>query len=168
MTNGSWLKTYRIQIAVHSLILGIFAIYCIFLAEPLWDTLERIPNESKLQEMSLPQVTNNIQCSVGHFVVTTQSLEISGWAFIREKDTKDSETFVVLKSDNKTYIFDSVRQNRKDVTNALKKLKLDLDWSGFWSIIPLRMIESGDYKVGVYIKKGDIEALQYTNKSVKK
>lgn len=38
---------------------------------------------------------------------------------------------------------------------------LDLGNSGFIARIPKEEIEDGAYKIGIYIKKGDIEVLQY-------
>ncbi len=34
------------------------------------------------------------------------------------------------------------------------------------ALIPARKIDNGEYTVGIYIKKGDIEALIYTNKAI--
>ena len=43
---------------------------------------------------------------------------------------------------------------------------MNLNYSGFMALIPARKITNGEYTVGIYIKKGDIEALIYTNKVV--
>ena len=40
---------------------------------------------------------------------------------------------------------------------------LNVNNSGFIAKIPVDSIEEGIYKLGIYIKKGDIEALQYTD-----
>jgi len=40
---------------------------------------------------------------------------------------------------------------------------LGLEWAGFHAVIPKEEIEDGAYKIGIYVKKGDIEALKYTD-----
>jgi len=166
--SDGWLKKHRKQVAVHSLVLGAFILYCIFLAGPLQDKLGSIPSESKLQDISIPAATDNIQCSIGRIDATIYRLEINGWAFIKGKGCEDSKTFIVLKSADHTYVFATALVIREGVTKAFKKSGINLDCSGFLAVIPLKKIENGEYKVGVYIKKGDSEALQYTNKSVTK
>ena len=155
------------QLAAHSLILGGFVLYCIFLAGPITDRLESIPGESRLRDISLPGVSGNIQCSI-ESQINTYTIDIQGWAFIKGEDYKGCQTFIVLKSADKTYVFDTLQANRPDVTRAFKNMNLDLDWSGLYAWIPLRKIESGEYLIGVYIKKDNVEALQYTGKSVTK
>ena len=47
-------------------------------------------------------------------------------------------------------------------------MDLNLDYSGFVALIPARKIDNGEYIVGIYITKGDIEALQYTDRAITK
>ncbi|MFC1929975.1 hypothetical protein ACFLW6_03855 [Chloroflexota bacterium] len=54
------------------------------------------------------------------------------------------------------------------VTLHFKDLNLNLDYSGFVALIPVRRIDNAEYTVGIYVRKGDIEALAYTNKAIKK
>jgi len=161
----SWLKSHWKQVMAHGLILGGFVLYCIFLAGPLSDKLEGIQGESRLQDIKLPAVTNNIQYSIIS-ENNTYTIDLTGWAFIKGEDYKDCQTYIILKSDRKTYVFDTLQAYRPRITSTYKSLNLNLDWAGFWAYIPLRKIEAGKYNIGVYIKKGNIEALQYTWKYV--
>ena len=43
---------------------------------------------------------------------------------------------------------------------------MNLDYSGFVALVPARKIGDGEYAIGIYIRKGDIEALIYTNKAI--
>ena len=43
---------------------------------------------------------------------------------------------------------------------------MNLDYSGFVALIPARKIANGEYVIGIYIRKGDIEALIYADKAV--
>jgi len=72
----------------------------------------------------------------------------------------------MLKSDSRTYVSDTILQKRPDVTAHFEELGLNLDNSGFLARIPKEGIESGTYELGIYVKKGNIEALSYTQKLV--
>lgn len=157
------------QLAMHGLILGAFLFYCFFLAGPLWDRLESIPGESGLHEIKLPGVSTNILGNIDRVDVTKHLLDIRGWAFIKNEDYKGCQTFIVLKSPYKTYVFDTLPFARPDVVEAFKSLNLlGLDQSGFRANIPLRKVGSGEYVIGIYMKKGNIEALVYTINTISK
>jgi hypothetical protein len=166
MSTGSWFKIHRKQVIIHTLIVAGFLLFLLFLAEPLFDRFERIVGESILSETTLPTATDNIQYWIDGFAATAQTLEISGWAFIRGHDSVNSEIYVVLKSTDRTYVFTTETVIRDGVTEYFRELGLNLDYSGFAALIPTRKIASGEYAVGIYIAKGDVEALQYTGRAV--
>ena len=168
MATGSWLRTHRKSVITHTLIVGAFLLFLLFLSEPLFDRFERVAGESMLYKTTLPAATNNIQYAIDKLEVTTRALEINGWAFIKGMDSDNSEIYIVLKSADRTYVFTAETMIRVDVTQAFKELNLNLDYSGFGALIPARKIASGEYTVGIYITKGDIEALQYTGKAIAK
>ena len=163
---GSWFKAHRKQVITHTLIVGAFLLFLLFLSEPLFDRLERVAGESRLYKTTLPAATDNIQYWIDDLAVATHTLEINGWAFIEGHDSMNNEIYIVLKSGNRTYIFDTMEQKRPDVTTHFKELGLNLDYSGFAALIPARKIANGEYTVGIYITKGDIEALSYIDKVV--
>jgi len=121
---------------------------------------------SEAQEIPLPPESGEIRLGVDIYEVTKEGIEIAGWAFIEGQSTEDSEIYVVLKYETATYIFDTILHKRPDVTAAYVESGLNLDNSGFIARIPKEEIEDGAYKIGIYIKKGDMEALQYTDKVV--
>jgi len=166
MATGSRLRTHRKSVITHTLIVGAFLLFLLFLAEPLFDRFEQVAGESKLYKTTLPAATNNIQYSIDKLEVTTRALEINGWAFIEGHDSVNNEIYIVLKSAGRTYIFTAETMIREDVTQAFKELNLNLDQSGFRALIPARKIANDEYSVGIYIRKGDIEALQYTGRVV--
>ena len=55
-----------------------------------------------------------------------------------------------------------------DVTRHLQEPDVNLDYWGVVALIPARKIANGEYTVGIYIIKGNIEALVYTNKTIRK
>jgi hypothetical protein len=170
MSIGSWFRTHKRQIITHTAIIVGFVLFTIFVAEPLFDRLERIPGEAQLCQLQLPAETNDISFNFDEFMVQSHTIDCWGWAFIEghDVDLERSRTYIVLKSDRHTYIFDTAPKERPEITQAFETLNLNLDWSGFIDSIPLRNINQGDYVIGIYITNGDIEALEYTDNAIVK
>lgn len=166
MSTGSWLRTHRKQVITHTSIIVAFVLLTIFVVEPLFDRLELVAGASRLYETSVPAATDNIQYEVDHFETTARILEIYGWAFIEGHDSVNSKMYMVLQSADKTYVFTTETVVRESITEQFKELGLNLDYSGFSALIPIWEIASGEYSMGIYIKKDDIEALIYTNRTI--
>jgi len=149
---------------VHGLILSGFLIYSFFLADPLFDRFEAVEGESRLIKTAVPAETKNGRYSVGKLGTGTNIIEVTGWAFIEGQNSENCKKFIALKSDNRCYVFDTKIQKRPGVTKAFASLGLDLDMSGFVCTIPIRKIRNGEYLLGIYFRKGDIEASRYTDK----
>ena len=165
MATGSWLKTHRKSVITHTLIVGAFLLFLLFLAEPLFDRLERVEGGAKLCDITLPNVTNNITYAFDKFDVQPSVITVMGWAFIDGQDAVNNQVYLVFKSDSDVYIFDTVcKLPRGDVANLFKKLGIDVTDSGFSAEILLRKFENGKYTVGIYIKSDNLEALQYTDR----
>ena len=166
MSRGSWFRTHRKQVITHTSIIVGFVLLTIFVVEPLFNRLEQFAGASRLYETSVPAATDNIQYLVDHLENAAQVLEIYGWAFIESHDSVNSKIYIVLKSVDRTYVFTTETVVREGVTEQFKELGLNLDYSGFSALIPTWEIASGEYSMGIYIKKDDIEALIYTNKAI--
>jgi hypothetical protein len=139
---------------VHILILSGFLLFIIFLSPPLFDRFESIDGESKLQSVSLPAETECISYCILAVHGGTDVMEIQGWAFVDDQSFETGQLCVVLKSDRKCYVIDTMT------------LRWDNDdpWPpGFVCNIPSGKISSGEYHLGIYIKKGDTEAFQCTD-----
>ncbi|MFH0941793.1 MAG: discoidin domain-containing protein [Chloroflexota bacterium] len=97
-------------------------------------------------------------------------MELEGWAFIRGLGSENSQIYVVLKSESRTYVFDTITIPHKGAgfIDAFRETGLNLDDSGFWAIIPLGKVKSGQYLIGIYMKKGDTEALGYIDAALVK
>ena len=168
MTRQNWLKAHKKPAVTHTFVVVGFVLLVLFVAEPLFDRLERISGEAQLKQVELPAETGGIQYWVDHVEVTTHVLDMRGWAFIENHDSHDSQVFLVFESDRRTYVFDTMVQERPDVTAHFEELGLELDYSGFMSLIPTRRIADGEYTIGIYIRKGDIDALIYTDRAITK
>lgn len=155
------------MVTIHSLIISGFLFYSFFLAAPIFDRFERVEGEARLQNIFLPVETSNIANNL-EIVIRTDVIEAEGWAFIEDQSAQDSKIYIVLKSGTKTYVFDTLPYKRSDITTIYQELNLDLDDSGFIALISPEKIATGEYTFGIYIRKGETEALQYTNKVVVK
>lgn len=168
MSAGRWFKAHRKQVITHSSIAVLFVLFVIFLSEPLFDRLEVAQGESRLHDFALPGETGNITYSVDESAIDARTmLVVRGWAFINGQDSENADVYIVLESASRTYIFDTMVQERLDVTERFADMGLNLDYSGFTSLIRVSKIASGDYSVGIYIKKGSIEAMLYTDKIIR-
>lgn len=152
--------------AVHGIILVGFLLYSLFLAGPLFDRFEATSGISMLHDISLLGETDNIMWGLSRHTIDTATIPLDGWAFIEGQSAENSQIYIVLKSDSITYVFDTILQKRPDVTAAYVESGLNLDDSGFIARIAKEYILDGNYRLGIYIKKGDIEALQYTDRVV--
>ncbi len=166
---GSWFKAHRKQVITHTLIVGAFVLFLLFLSEPLFDRLEGISGEAQLQQLQLPAETNNIRYGIESISTEGHTgVEIRGWAFVEGQDSENRELYTVLQSVHRTYVFDSQVMLRPHLIENFEELCPNVEYSGFRTIIPTRKISKGEYTVGIYIRGGDIEALQYIDKEIVK
>jgi len=131
------------------------------------DTVVSTSFTSKLQQIILPEESGNIGFRI-NFIREQKDgekefVKIYGWAYIKGYETKNSQTYLVLKSDINTYVFDTIPRYTWWVPDDLGITYLGLDWAGFQARIPEEQLENGTYEIGVYIDKGYIEDLQYTD-----
>lgn len=120
--------------------------------------------EKLLQPPSITE-TNNINHSIDVINNTPTGTEIGGWAFIDKTETEGSEIFVILKGGDKQGMFATIRALRPDVSKHFGSSSLD--HSGFAVLIVKGVMKKGEYRLGLYVKRGTQQALQYTSKTVK-
>ncbi len=125
---------------------------------------------SEQQIVNLPNESTDVISSIEMVKLEPEKkqLIISGWAFVNDQDSSDRNVFVVLKSENKTYVFDSVFAKRPDVTKHFEKLNLDLDNSGFKTLIFQNAVPDGKYNIGIYIDNAKGSFFQTTDYYVTK
>jgi len=161
---GKWLRGHWKPLLAHSLILSGFLFYCVFLSSPLFDRFEAIDGEARSQDVSLPTESGSMTYCIDVLLVDTHIAEIRGWAFIDGQSSENSQTSVVLKSDQRCYVFDAMTLLRMDVSAAYSSLNLNLDWSGLVCNVPMRRVKNGEYLLGIYVKNGDVEAFRCTDR----
>lgn len=149
---------------VHSIIISGILLCCLLFAGPIFNSIESVPGEAQLRQVVLPAETNNIRFNIEKLSIDEDIVNMSGWAFVEGHDSSSKLVCIILSSDKETYIFDTYNCRRPDVTSFFKDMKLNLDKSGFSALLPAGKINSGVYKIGIYVEKDDTKALAYTGK----
>ncbi len=93
-------------------------------------------------------------------------LTICGWGFLDGLDASSLKTYILLKKYGNTLVFDVKPMLREDVTSYNKKTGLNLDSSGFKSVIPIGNLEKGSYQLGMYFTKGIQSGVVYSDKFI--
>lgn len=94
-------------------------------------------------------------------------LKIMGWAAIKDKESKNSDIGILLRSDSKTYNFKTDKVKRKDVSEFYKNSNYDdtgfsLNKSNLDTIL-----EKGKYTIGLYITdKDNNNYIMYTKNQI--
>lgn len=164
----NWIKAHKKQLLIHSLILSSFTLYSLFLAGPLFNQIETLPDEAKLVQTTIPAETNNVRYNLDRLIVSSSALEIQGWAFIDGHNNEGNHTYIVLQSTENSYTFDTFAVFTNPITAQYGRPDMNLDWSGFTTTIPLRIIENGEYVLGICILRDENAALQYSTKVIVK
>jgi len=100
-----------------------------------------------------------VSTSFGYF-------SVEGWGVIKDRDSKNTQYFIVLSSAKKTYFFDTKQDGKRpDVTDYFKKLK-DYDDSGYSALIKKDSLEPGVYQVGIYMQQDGVYAQKMSDKYV--
>jgi hypothetical protein len=170
MSIGSRLRAHRKKIVIHTAIIAGFVLFTIFVSVPVFDRLDRIPDEAQLHQLELPAEITNMRYGIDNiFTDNRTGVEIHGWAFVDGQDCQNRELYIVLKSAQRTYVFDTHVEPRPDLLQIFDKaVILNVDRSGFMTLIPARKISNGEYIVGFYdrfyLGNRVREALYYTDR----
>ena len=122
--------------------------------------------QSRKRGLQLPAETNNIAYAF-EFTPDSNMLFIdNSWAYVEGLNTDRMNTFVVLLGDGHTYIFDTYKHLRPDVTAAMNAGYLD--FSGFSLLADQSGIEPGRYRVGLLIKRLHTTAFEFTGTAITK
>ncbi|MEC4003523.1 OstA-like protein [Flavobacterium sp. SUN052] len=117
----------------------------------------------------LPKLIDNTMGSIDSFETKSDSFEISGWCALKDQSSDENKIFLILKSKDIIYQFNTEIQNRNDVTQAYSKTsKLNYDNSGFKKSIKKKDIKKGKYQLGILVvNKNRKEYYMSTDKILK-
>ncbi len=98
-------------------------------------------------------------------------IKVTGWSYFENQESSKSVVDVVLiKEGSETSLrLQTQKVNRPDVTTYFKN-KFNVDTSGFNSILDITNLESGKYKIAIFLKNEDTkkEGLVITDKVIEK
>lgn len=109
--------------------------------------------------------TDNIKFAIDSLKIKTDSFAIDGYAYINRQSVENSKINIILRSDIKTYIFPAELRRKAD-TPIISSL-LNFNSARFHASIPMGSMEKNTYRIGFYITKENINAVQYSNTTVK-
>jgi hypothetical protein len=113
------------------------------------------------QALVIPQSTKGGGLfSVNSVILGKHLLKVVGWSFMTVLDGAKTEKYVVLRSKDETYVFNTFPINRPDVS---KHYHGDLDHSGFYALIIKKDIKSDEYDLWYYLKGTGSEVFQDTH-----
>lgn len=103
-------------------------------------------------ELRYPKVEDNINQSIDKVALEKKFVEITGWAFLKDRDYKNLETRLILSSENDTIVSQGRPIARPDITQAYSKSNLNLDLSGFIAVIDRKLFKTGrSYNISLSI-----------------
>jgi hypothetical protein len=109
---------------------------------------------SEIQEFDLTKKPRNISFRIDEIKIKS-TIMIKGWAFISDQDDSGSEKYLLLESENSSYIFDTITARRPDVTAAYKNLNRNLNESGLYGNILINSINDGRYRIGIIFRSNN-------------
>jgi len=111
----------------------------------------------------------NLRIFFWNFVLEAQWKElfsINGYAFIKDTDATNNQTYVVLKSLTNQYVFEAIESYRDNLEKTYKGYGKDLNSAGFYSNFSVNRLEPGLYQIGAYVINGEEKAVGFTDSYV--
>ena len=100
--------------------------------------------EPNMDAKEMPHGIDSISTRDGYLI-------IEGWAFLRDRSMNFSDISVCLISPRHSYICTSLAERRYDL---MLDVSLDrIEHCGFFSVIDMRSIEPGTYRIGIEIRR---------------
>jgi hypothetical protein len=161
------LKNYKIHIAV-------FIILIIYLlsADMIFNSLIPVKEESSQYYFdTLPESANmkfGIDSTEVIDIEWKTVINIHGWAFVPGANATTTKKYVVLNSENSTYIFGTSLLERPDVVNTIGSNEMDYLYSGFYTNIPIYSIRNGKYRIGILLKNETTSSFSLAGKGITK
>jgi hypothetical protein len=98
-----------------------------------------------------------------HVDLGKEYLFIEGWAFL-EAQRGESVVYIVLQSDQNTFMFDTSQRFRRDVGKYFRSTEFEN--KGFLATIIRKDLKPGNYRIGLLIKQKDQQGMVFSKLSV--
>lgn len=129
--------------------------------------LNTIQGLARIHVVDIPEPKNNMNYTLDNYedkwMKGKHIAKISGWAFINNVSSEGQKLFLVLKSSNNQYIFDTQKRYRPDVTKAFKDNNGSKDDSGFYAIFDIDNLEDACFRIGIFIENYNQSDIQWTD-----
>jgi len=102
----------------------------------------------KIKELTTSK--ENVKLNIELFKEENGIVTSTGWAFLENLNSKTSEISILLSNSKTSYILETEKIKRTDVTDFFKT-KYNYSFSGFKTKFKTSNIPKGKYKIGVYI-----------------
>lgn len=96
-------------------------------------------------------IAADINFNIEEVKETSNAVQVNGWAFMKNVNALESQVYVALINDSKSFMFQVDQIQRPDVT-AYFNSKENYDNSGFTVKFLKAALPKGKYKIGVYLK----------------
>jgi hypothetical protein len=110
-------------------------------------------------------VEGKIKINIDSFTDTQEGVNVKGWAFSEDQNNQPSEISIILESKKEVRTFRASKVFRADLSSFFNRN--DLDSTGFELLIDKRILNSGEYRVGVLVRTTK-EQFSFTDKNVLK
>lgn len=117
-------------------------------------------------DISQSKTSDSVMYNIENNSVSEGILTIIGWAFLKGTDHTDLDYKIVLQSDANSYVFEAVKEERKDVTEYYPEYNLKSDNTGFMMQVSVSELQAGEYKIGIVLKQADEEYTHWTDQSL--
>lgn len=126
---------------------------------------QKIKDKFKYIELQNPYINDLlIEGNIENTFKTEDYLELSGWAFLKNNASLKDSVFILLKNENKSYLFKSDYSERPDLINHFKNENL-LN-SGFKCKAILSELEEGNYQVLIGLKDNNKYVFKNSNNNI--
>lgn len=157
-----FLRNHKKTILFHIILFICFSAYLLS-ADFLFDRVIMVNGESTIQDITIPNETQDIKSNVEAFYKNRLDWKdiilLSGWAFIERQSMDGRKIYLVLRSNSSEYIFDTMTFSRWDVTQYFYNATYDLRNAGWRANIPEYIIGEDDFQIGYLIRDNSTQLI---------
>ncbi len=125
--------------------------------------IPRIPQIEKIGKIQVKENPKEFMLSVDMINEDDEQVSLSGWAAIKDRDSKKLKTYVLLVSETETFRVSTEHTMRPDVASYLKDPQYL--YSGYSVTFPKEKLPKGIYRIGL---QGIVEKRQVLNSITEK
>ncbi|MBM2816006.1 MAG: hypothetical protein HW421_2768 [Ignavibacteria bacterium] len=114
----------------------------------------------------VPAPSTELMYNLETFNETKKFYSFSGWAYVKNRQSKNTKPYILLASESENYLLPANQTVRIDIPKAYNNDQRYL-MSGFEAKVLKSTLPDLNYKIGVLLKNGGGQFLQFSNKVIK-